>query len=205
MISIYTKTFCLIKYFINLLIKKECLSDIIFSIRLELSRGTNLLTGLPGSILLERELLRRTAENQPFSVIYVSLFKKKFSLTDENHIILFISKILSNIVKKYGGEKDFLAYINKDDFIIITEKKYATVLCEHTIKCFDSLIKSICKQIEQKENKKIFFSLEGGYPSISMSLIEYKEGEKASLRNISYRAKRMQYYNKSESGILASK
>jgi len=197
MSSSNTKAFNLVRHFINLLTKNQTFPDTLTRIRLEFTRGTNPLTGLPGNIPLEQELLRRTAENQPVSIIYVKLCKKnkeKYGFTGGNHVTLFTSKILSNVVKKYGGEKDFLAHIKGNDFIIITEKERADTLCTRTIKYFDSLIRSVCKREEREKNKSSVFNQEEWFPFITMVIIERGKGEKTDLKIISKKAEQLNCY-----------
>ncbi|OPY58364.1 MAG: hypothetical protein A4E55_00948 [Pelotomaculum sp. PtaU1.Bin035] len=167
------------KHIIGYLTKKQTFPDTITKIRFELARGVNPLTGLPGDIALKQELLRRMSENLPFSVIYVKSCKGENSFLGGKRIILFVSKLLSNVMKKYGGETDFLVHIKGDTFIILTEKKRAEALCEHATKCFDHLI-AFSELVDRKKSNTLCYSRnseEKWFPSIFMGIIECGNGD----------------------------
>ncbi|MDD4168762.1 MAG: hypothetical protein PHD36_00600 [Desulfotomaculaceae bacterium] len=199
--TIYLKVIDLIKCGINLLTKRQTLPYTMPRIGLELDKDINPLTELPGKILLQQELNMRTEKMQKFSIIHVRLCKKKYDCASANHIIIFTSKVLSNVVDKYGGEKDFIAHIMGDVFIIITQKKRADSLCKLFIRHFDNLIRPTCKQLEPriKRNK---IDLPNRYPFISMAIIDVREGEKPYIGNITSRAERLSYYKRSNHGSI---
>ncbi|OPX84104.1 MAG: GGDEF domain protein [Pelotomaculum sp. PtaB.Bin104] len=175
------KTFNLDRDFGILLNKKQNFADVIARIRLILD--TDPLTNLPGKILLRQELLRRMADKQEFSAIHVKLFKKKYkdkySIAGGKNLTVFTSKILINIVKRFGGKEDFIAQLKNDEFIIITKKEFADTLCQGAVKYFDHLIKLAYNQPELKNNNSPLECPEEGHPSLSVGIIDYKEGEKA--------------------------
>ncbi|MDD3654148.1 MAG: hypothetical protein PHO01_08205 [Desulfotomaculaceae bacterium] len=197
----------LIRIGTNLLTKKHILPNTMPGICMELERGINPLTGLPEKIHLQQELNKRTMENQKFSIIYVKLHKEKYQEKNDNdnangnHIILFTSKVLSNVLNKYGGEKDFIAHVKCDVFIIVTEKERAVSLCELSIRHFDNLIIQTCNQLELRTRRNRA-DLPKQNPFIFMAIIELIGGEKPYIRNIISRAERLYYFKKSTHGSI---
>jgi len=197
----------LVRLLIGLLHKNQTFPDTINKIRLELAADTNPLTGLPGKVFLERELLKRIAERLPFSIVYISLpqkeYKEKYGLSGGNHIVLFTSKLLANIIKKYGEEKDFLAHIKGDNFIAVIEKERVDAFCEHTVKYFDNLIMSLVEQEKQNKgkSKSLVYSQEY-FPFISMFIIDCGIGEKTNLKIISKKVEQLKYRSKPVHGSV---
>jgi len=190
----------------------QTILDTMTRIRLEMARGANPLTGLPGNISIEQELLRRTAESLPFSVIYVDLdhfksYNDKYGFESGDRVILFASSLLKSVLRKYGGEKDFLGHIGGDDFIIITGKERSDVLCKRIIKYFDRLIKPFYEPADRKEGRIFGYDREGQekwfpFISISMAVIECGEGELADLKVISEKAAQLKRFAKSIPGSV---
>jgi len=165
---------------------------------------TNPLTGLPGKVFLERELLKRIDERLSFSIIYVYLaqkaYKKKYGLSGANRIVLFTSKLLANIVKKYGEEKDFLVHIKGDNFIAVIEKERIDAFCERTVKYFDNLIIPLVEQEKQLKSKSVVYNREC-FPIISIYIIDCEKGEKINFKIISNKVEQLKYHSKSVHGI----
>ncbi|OPY58369.1 MAG: Phytochrome-like protein cph2 [Pelotomaculum sp. PtaU1.Bin035] len=190
----------------------QTLLDNMTRIRLELARGANPLTGLPGNIAIEQELLRRTAENMLYSIVYIDLdnfkiYNDKYGFENGDNVILFTSKLLSSVINKYGDEKDFLGHIGGDDFILITGRGRADTLCERVIKYFDRLIKSFYAPEDRKEGRIFGRDREGRekwfpFMSISMAIIECGEGETTDLRILSEKAAQVKCYAKSIPGSV---
>ncbi|MCG9969736.1 hypothetical protein L9W92_17180 [Pelotomaculum terephthalicicum JT] len=198
MSSICSKTVRIVKLFISLLNKNQTFPGVMTKIRWELAGDANPLTGLSGNIALEQELRRRTAEKLPICAVYVDLpdkiCRKKYGLSGGSRIILFTARLLANILKKYGGKKDFLAHIKGDNFIAIIEKERVGAFCERTIKYYDSLIKSLDEQEKRKISRNLIYTQES-LPFISMYMIDFGIGEKIDLKFILKKAGQLKYYS----------
>lgn len=190
----------------------QTILDTMTRIRLEMARGANPLTGLPGNIAIEQELLRRVSEGVPFSVIYMDLdyfksYNDKYGFESGDRVILFTSRLLNGILRKYGGEKDFLGHIGGDDFIVISEKERTDALCKRIIKYFDRLIKSFYAPEDQKEGRIFGYDREGRekwfpFISISMAVIECGEGEMVDFKTISEKSAQLKRFAKSIPGSV---
>ncbi|MCL6559995.1 MAG: EAL domain-containing protein, partial [Firmicutes bacterium] len=197
---------------LNGVVSVQTILDTMTRNRLEIARGTNPLTGLPGNIAIEQELLRRAYESLAFSVIYLDLdhfksYNDKYGFESGDRVLLFTSSLLDSVLRKYGGDKDFLGHIGGDDFIIVTGKERADVLCQRIIKYFDRLIKSFYAPEERKKGKILGYDREGTekwfpFISISIAVIEQGEGEAADLKAISEKAAKLKRFAKSISGSV---
>ncbi|WP_243113789.1 diguanylate cyclase [Desulfofundulus salinus] len=111
----------------------QTLLDTMTRIRLEMARGANPLTGLPGNIAIEQELSRRAREDEDCAVIYLDLdhfksYNDRYGFESGDQVILFTAALLSSVVKKFGAKNDFIGHIGGDDFIIITVPEKAEIL-----------------------------------------------------------------------------
>ncbi|OPX91769.1 MAG: hypothetical protein A4E53_00648 [Pelotomaculum sp. PtaB.Bin104] len=172
---------------------------------MELAGDVNPLTGLSGNIALEQELRRRIAEKVPVCAVYVSLprnmCRQKYGLSGENRIILFTARLLANILKKYGGEKDFLAHIKGDNLIAIIEKERIDSFCERTVKYYDSLIMSLTEQEKRKTSRKLAYEQER-LPFLSMYVIDFRIGERINLKVISKKVEQLKNCSRSIQGSV---
>ncbi|OPX85211.1 MAG: putative diguanylate cyclase YedQ [Pelotomaculum sp. PtaB.Bin104] len=188
------------------------LLDTMTRIRLELARGANPLTGLPGNISIEQELLKRATECPIFSVVYFDLdnfkiYNDKYGFENGDKVILFTSKLLNSVINKYGSEKDFLGHIGGDDFIMVTERERTDALCKRIIRYFDRLIKSFYLPEDRKEGRIPGYDREGRakwfpFISVSMAVIECEGSEKADLKTLSEKAAQLKCYAKTIPGSV---
>ncbi len=199
----------------------QSILDTITRLRVEIARGANPLTGLPGSIAIEQELYRRKNEGTPFSFIYIDLdnfkaYNDRYGFERGNGIILFTANLLNSVLRKYGLGDDFLGHIGGDDFVLVTGRTNPEGLCCAIIRYFDRLIKSFYDpedriaggiysigrysgQNGKSENyeKKWFH-----FVSISMALIEYDERANPDMKTISKKAAQLKHYAKTIAGSV---
>lgn len=103
----------------------QSLLDKMTTIKLELATFANPLTGLPGNLRIERELLKRLQQQQEFIVIYCDLdrfkwFNDQYGFEIGDQIIQQTAHLLRESVVYYGNPSDFIGHIGGDDFIIVT-------------------------------------------------------------------------------------
>ena len=119
--------------------------------RLKLLEQLNLdaspLTRLPGNIAIERQLEKRLAGKQPFSLCHADLdnfkpFADKYGYAWASEIIKEVADILLGALKTSGIDSDFVGHIGGDDFVIITGPARAEDICRHVVAEFDRRIVS---------------------------------------------------------------
>jgi len=92
------------------------LLDTVTRMQIELAKGANPLTGLPGNVAIEEELSRRARHGQVNSVIYADLdefkaYNDTYGFEHGDQMIMLLSKVLLHSTKKYGAEEDFAGHI----------------------------------------------------------------------------------------------
>lgn len=122
----------------------QAILDVLARIKLEIARGANPLTGLPGNRAIESELQKLAAAGWPWEIVYVDLdnfkaFNDKYGFDRGDQVILFTARLLSSVLRKYGGEY-FLGHIGGDDFLFALAPAYTAQVCEKFIRYFDRLI-----------------------------------------------------------------
>jgi diguanylate cyclase (GGDEF)-like protein len=116
--------------------------------QVEMAKGANPLTGLPGNVIIELEIERRSGSNKPFSVIYADLdnfkvYNDSYGFKNGDNIILLLTKIMSWAAKRHGHvEEDFVGHIGGDDFVLIVHPDKAERVCKAVTRCFKRLVKT---------------------------------------------------------------
>jgi diguanylate cyclase (GGDEF)-like protein len=100
--------------------------DAMTRIRLELAKGANPLTGLPGNIAIEQEHSKYALEmTSHFSVIFIDLdnfksYNDKYGFEKGDEVLIYTANILKNGLEECCKNDSFLGHIGGDDFIIFT-------------------------------------------------------------------------------------
>lgn len=110
--------------------------------QIQIARGANPLTGLPGNLLIDRELRHRLDSTLPFGIIYADLNKFKhyndtFGFEPGDSVI----RLLAEILHKEALNNDvhaFVGHIGGDDFITLMSPEKLAVCCQAIISRFES-------------------------------------------------------------------
>jgi PleD family two-component response regulator len=108
--------------------------------------GCNPLSGLPGNVAVEKEILKRITENsRPWAVVYADLDSFKpfndtygFALGDD--VIKLLANTITRAVREYGYPEDFIGHIGGDDLIFTTRPDRLETICPAIIADFDRAI-----------------------------------------------------------------
>lgn len=156
----------------------QTLLDTMTKVRMELAKGANPLTGLPGNLAIEKEINSRLMDNSPFSSIYVDLdnfksYNDRYGFEHGDKLILLAARLLCSVVKKYGSANDFIGHIGGDDFIVLSQKESTEEISRRYIRLFDRLVKGFYAKLDREAGG--FWSTnrqgqETWFPLISVSL-----------------------------------
>ena len=107
---------------------------------------SNALTGLPGNVLIETELTRRITAGEKFAFLHLDLdffkaYNDYYGYARGDSLIRFTASLLHEVIKRHGGEKDFVGHIGGDDFVIISTPELSTPIAEAIRKEFDEKIR----------------------------------------------------------------
>jgi diguanylate cyclase (GGDEF)-like protein len=113
------------------------------NLRTEEARTANPLTGLPGNVVIHREMKRRIDAGKPFSIIYADLdyfkwFNDCFGFSQGDELIRYLAEVLLEVTGHSGNKNDFIGHIGGDDFIVLSDAGEAEKLCRRLIERFES-------------------------------------------------------------------
>ncbi|MDQ7031320.1 MAG: bifunctional diguanylate cyclase/phosphodiesterase [Desulfonauticus sp.] len=124
-------------------------------IQVEVAKGSNPLTGLPGNCCIEQEIERRLNNKQSFSLIYADLdnfkvYNDTYGFKKGDEIIVLLANIMNWAIKRHGNIDDFLGHIGGDDFVLITTPDRVERIGLAITRCFKRLVRKCYSQIDQE-------------------------------------------------------
>ncbi len=177
-------------------------------IQVEMAKGTNPLTGLPGNVAIEKEVESRVAQNRCFSIIYADLdhfkvYNDTYGFKGGDGIIKLAADILSWATKKYAPQDARVCHIGGDDFVLITSPESVNAITKAVLRCFGRLVRN-CYCVEDRTRGWIKAKGRDGkernYPLVSISLGVVSICGECSLMEIGERAAHIKKYAKSKPG-----
>jgi len=111
----------------------------------EMSLDASPLTHLPGGAAIENILNKRLKEEAPLAFCQLDLshfkaFNDRYGYARGNEVIQATAKMITEVVKTQGDEKDFVGHIGGDDFAVITLPERYEKICLPIIDSFDRMI-----------------------------------------------------------------
>lgn len=138
----------------------------------------NPLTYLPGSRSTVLRIESAIGSEKHFAVCYVDLsnlaaFNDAYGITRGDQVIIRLSEVIRDALKKEGSGDDFLGHVGSDDFVVVTHTDTAAHISEEIIRRFDADIPSFYDARDRKlgyllqRNKEGVLTL---YPMMSVSI-----------------------------------
>ena len=123
----------------------QSILDALASVQVEMAKGANPLSGLPGNVVIEKEMETRCGQAIPFCTVYADLdnfkaYNDAYGFKCGDEMLLLLSRILNWGVKKYGNGESFLGHVGGDDFIFMTSTDRAERICKAIVRCFKRLV-----------------------------------------------------------------
>ncbi|WP_300157968.1 GGDEF domain-containing protein [Solidesulfovibrio sp.] len=115
--------------------------DALACVQVEMAKGANPLTGLPGNVAIEREIARRAEAGRPTSFVYADLdnfkvFNDVYGFQDGDKAILMTARILGEALAAQGAPDDFLGHVGGDDFVILCDAASVEPVCRAALAAF---------------------------------------------------------------------
>ena len=183
--------------------------DVIATAQVEMAKGMNPLSGLPGNVAIELEMERRCNSGSPFAVIYADLdnfkvYNDTYGFKNGDQIILMLARIMSWAVRRHGGRpRDFTGHIGGDDLVIMCEQDSAERICLAITRCFGRLVRR-CYMPSDRDRGWIECKGREGetrkFPLVSVSLAIVDCVGMCDLAALGHRAAAMKKYAKSIEG-----
>ncbi|WP_456324707.1 EAL domain-containing protein [Desulfonauticus submarinus] len=175
------------------------LIDYMAHVQIEIAKGSNPLTGLPGNRSIEQEIEKRLSMGRPFSIIYADLdnfkvYNDTYGFKKGDEIIILLGHIMRWAIKRHGSAEDFLGHIGGDDFVLITAPDRAERIAIAIIRCFKRLVKKCYSEQDQKRGKIQAKGRDGKMAwfklvSVSLAIVDCQnKNGKTSLHQICERA-----------------
>lgn len=144
----------------------------------EMNLDASPLTRLPGNLAIEKALLTRLQGEAPFAFCLVDLdnfkaFGDRYGYARGSEVLRKVAAILTDTVKHYGREQDFVGHIGGDDFVVITEPSRVEKMCEAVIHEFDAAIPNFYDEEDRKRGyiiSKDRKDVEQPFPFVTVSI-----------------------------------
>ncbi|WP_051694118.1 GGDEF domain-containing protein [Desulfohalovibrio reitneri] len=183
--------------------------DTLAAVQVEMAKGANPLSGLPGNVSIEQELERRCGSGDPFSIIYADLDNFKiyndiYGFKAGDNVIMLISRIMDWACKRHGHPgQDFVGHVGGDDLVAICHPDRAERVCKAVTRVFKRVIPT-CYSPEDRKRGHITAKSRSGqwedFPLVSVSLAIVDCAGQCDLAAIGGRAAEMKKYAKSLPG-----
>jgi len=100
------------------------------------------LTGLPGRVVLDRELKSRIESRRPLTVIRIDLLglaeiNETMGLMRGDEVLRAAANAITTAVQCSGGRDDLCTHLGGDDFVLLTESPNPFQLCTAIRRAFD--------------------------------------------------------------------
>ncbi|WP_319543877.1 GGDEF domain-containing protein [uncultured Pseudodesulfovibrio sp.] len=186
----------------------QALLNALAEIQVEMAKGTNPLTGLPGNVAIEQEVERRIKQKESFSIIYGDLdhfkvYNDTYGFKNGDRIIKLAADIMLWAMQKHAPQDAQLCHIGGDDFVLITHPASVNRICTSITRCFGRLVNQ-CYCAEDHARGWIKAKGRDGkereYPLVTISLGVIEIFGKCSLMEIGERAANIKKYAKSIPG-----
>lgn len=185
------------------------LLDALASVQVEMAKGANPLTGLPGNVAIELKLEEKCRGKGDFSIIYADLdnfkvYNDVYGFHSGDAVIQLIAKVLMWSVKRHGDPAfDFVGHVGGDDFVIVTHPDRVERICKAIIRVFG---RSAPRLYTDEDRERGYISAkdragkEADFPlvSVSLAIVDCKGG--SDLAAIIHRSAEMKKFAKSKPG-----
>jgi DNA-binding response OmpR family regulator/signal transduction histidine kinase len=113
--------------------------------RRETGLGASPTTQLPGSGGIEREVMRRLRDREPFAFCYLDLDNLKayndyYGYAKADGVIRQTGDLLREILRQQGAPGDYLGHVAGDDFVLVVDPARVDAVCQRAIEAFDRII-----------------------------------------------------------------
>lgn len=120
------------------------LLDTCTQIEVDAAMHSNPLTGLPGNLMIEKEISSRIFSNRPYCITYYDIdnFKAYNDAYGFENGDLMLS-MMADILKKYARNNEFVGHIGGDDFIVIADYEDGRFYCDAVMDAFFTEVQSL--------------------------------------------------------------
>ena len=105
-------------------------------------RAVSPLTGLPGNMRVQEEILRRVAGDIPFALLYADLdhfkaFNDHYGFVRGDGAIHTLARVATEVVQEFVGPQGFVGHVGGDDLVMIVPPEQAEPIAAELCWRFD--------------------------------------------------------------------
>ncbi len=177
-------------------------------VQVEMAKGTNPLTGLPGNVTLERDVEAGIAAEKGFAIAYADLdnfkvYNDTYGFKNGDRVIKLAADILDWAVRRRGDASARLFHIGGDDFVLTARPEHVERICQAATRCFKRAIRG-CYCAQDRARGSVIATgrdgVERAYPLVSLSIGIIEIAGACTLLEIGERAAHVKKYAKSMPG-----
>ncbi|GAB6039136.1 bifunctional diguanylate cyclase/phosphodiesterase [Fundidesulfovibrio butyratiphilus] len=184
--------------------------DTLAKVQVELAKGSNPLTGLPGNVSIEQEFQRRSRESIASSLIYIDLdnfkvYNDVYGFNQGDKAILLTAQLTREAVRQAGLPQDFIGHVGGDDFLLITAKSRADAICQALVESFSREAPKLYREEHRRKGCIVGKNREGVeqcFPLMTMSvgILDCDFQTPVSYADLSQRTAEVKKFAKSKPG-----
>lgn len=138
----------------------------------------NPLTGLPGNLVIEREVEKRIALGAPFAHGFADLdhfkaYNDRYGYRRGSEVIAKIGEVVRSAVIEHGTSEDLVGHIGGDDYIFLTSPDHADQICEAIIRETDRITPEFYSEEDRQAGHFVArdrYGVEREFPLLSISI-----------------------------------
>jgi len=143
-------------------------------VEIDVAMHSNPLTGLPGNLLIEKEILSRVFKDIPYCILYFDLdsfkaYNDAYGFQNGDKMLALVSDIIKACAKK----NEFLGHIGGDDFIVICDYHEGDIYCSAVIEQFAAKVTALYRDEDVKNGFIVSKNRHGvteNFPIASLSI-----------------------------------
>lgn len=194
------------------LVTVRALLDALTTMQLEVARFASPLTGLPGNLRIEEEILNRISGGLAFSILYADLdnfkgFNDRYGFERGDEAIKLTAGVITEMIRNHGKPDDLVGHIGGDDFVVVTVPEAAETISQGVCAEFDRRIPELYDPDDRQRGSIYTIDRKGQdveipVMSISLAVIDCLPNEYSSLEDLARLAAELKKYAKAKSGSV---
>ncbi len=160
------------KYFGIVTVKD--LLDTSTKVEVDVAAHSNPLTGLPGNLLIEKEIVNRVCGTLPYCITYYDIdnfkaYNDAYGFQNGDMMLMLVADIL----KKCAVRDEFIGHIGGDDFIVVCDYHEGETYCKSVIDKFAAGVTSLYRDEDVKNGYIVSKNRNGvteNFPIASLSV-----------------------------------
>jgi PleD family two-component response regulator len=138
----------------------------------------HVLTGLPGTDAIKREINHRLARGMAIAACYIDMVGFKpycavYGVEGQRRVMQFMGRLLTQLTRNIGVYECFIAHMGGEHFVILLNLEDYERLCNALIQTFDSSVKELYSTAENGQGYIAAvdkYGREGHYPLMALAI-----------------------------------